>query len=43
VSAVDGFYARCGICRKDLVAGKWKIPKDPSVLGYVCRKKCSRR
>ena len=36
-SADDGFYARCGICRKPLRSGRWSVPRDPMVLGYVCK------
>jgi hypothetical protein len=35
-SAGDGFYARCGGCRKDLKPDDWPVPKDSKTLGYVC-------
>lgn len=31
-SAGDGFYARCGTCRRPLEAGKWSTHED----GYAC-------
>jgi len=37
-SAGDGFYARCGKCRKNLKSGDHYVPNDPKKtwIGYIC-------
>jgi hypothetical protein len=35
-SAGDGFYAKCGKCRKPLKAGDYHVSEDDYVFGHVC-------